>query len=49
MKTKKNVKKLLLKKEAVTQLDKVKMNAVHGGEEPPLTEETCRRRAIALD
>ena len=39
-------KKLTLKKSTVVQLDKVKMNSVHGGEEPPVTSDTCRRRLI---
>ena len=49
MKTKTTLKNLLLKKETVTRLDEIKMQTVKGGDEPPLTEETCRRRAIALD
>jgi hypothetical protein len=49
MKAKQTDKKLLLKKATVVQLDKVKMNAVHGGEVPPVTDDTCRRRGIVYD
>ena len=48
MKTKKNSKKFLLKKATVVLLDKVNMNAVHGGDEPPVTDEVCRRQNIKV-